>query len=591
MRAAPLAFFALACAALPACGTSDGDAIDAIAAASDAGNAPARDAASTADASTPVTPGADAGTPATPATTDAATPSTTDAGAAPTTDAGSATGTGSFTVTGRDEDRTGAPFTRGARARLDWDFPGAAKATLTGAGDMIALESTGAPAFDDMGGANVNAGNAIAAAQVPFAVNLLGDTWPVSARISISPKGVIARGLQTANAIVDPVLPIPKRTVSADWADGTIAAYLDPRFEPRDSSAKILTKSFDAGQPSERFVIEWSNFTTGVDFKPRLAVSMRVQAVIFANGTFEFRYGALANPSTATPLGDGAFLRGQGASIGLASSSGKTALVSQHVEALDAGGTTFRFVPTTALPPRGRGIFIIPASGNAALPLTIAGANGASRTVTLTVADAYAAPVVTSAPFASIRNESGVRAISFASDNALPLDVPFPLHVFGERWQSLAVFRTATLAPWGASVLGMTGGTNYDSAPFPKPVAPNGFVAGLYAANGSSWCAGGAVPTAYALVRESATPKSVTVEWPGLHKCGSTSLGSVDVQVTLRADGTATVHHGNVSAASATISDQALFFGLENGAGTQARFLSSANAPLPANRVFTFSRP
>jgi hypothetical protein len=598
MRTVPLAFLALACAAFPACGASDDGSTASESPAADAGTSPAR------DASTPARDASDAGS--APTTPDGATPAPSDDARAPAQDAGAAAdaadtpdaadasnagGPASFTVVGRDEDRGSAPFTKGSRARFDWDFPGATKVSLTGAGDMIALETTGAPAFDDMGGANASAANAIASAQVPFAVNLLGDSWPLNARISISPKGVIARGLQTASSIVDPVLPIPKRTISADWADGTIAAYLDPRFEGRDSTAKILTKSFDAGQPNERFVVEWSNFTTGVDFKPRLAVSMRVQAVIFANGAFEFRYGALANPATATPRADGAFLRGQGASIGLASSSGATALVSQHVETLDASGTTFRFLRTTNLPPRGRGIFLVPATSLAALPLTLTGSNGVSKTASLAVADAYAAPITTTAPFASIRNEAGVRALAFASDNALPLEVPFALQVFGERWQSLAVFRTATVGPWGASVLGMTGGTNYDSAPFPKPVAPNGFVAGLYAANGSSWCSGGAVPTAYALVRESATPKSVTIEWPGLHKCGSQALGSVDVQVTLRADGTAIVHHGATSAPTATVSDQTLFFGLENGAGTQARFLSSTSTALTANRVFTFTRP
>lgn len=606
MRRAPLTFLALALA-LPGCASSNDGEIAESPAVSDAGTprtdsgtaAPsAPDGAVAADASAIVDAGStlDAGT-----TFDAGSPSTSDAGAdtgaSPNADAGGGTvaGPASFTVIGRDEDRGSAPLTRGSRARLDWDFPGATKASLTGAGDMIALETTGAPAFDDMGGANASAANAIASAQVPFAVNVLGDSWPVNARISISPKGVIARGLQTASSIVDPVLPIPKRTITADWTDGTIAAYLDPRFEGRDSGAKILTKSFDAGLATERFVVEWSNFTTGVDYKPRLAVSMRVQAVIFADGTFEFRYGPLANPGTSTPLADGAFLRGQGASIGIASSSGVTAIASQHVEALHPSGTTFRFARTTNLPARGRGILLVPAASPASspttIPLTATGSNGVTKTLAVAIADAYAAPVTTTAAFTSIRSDANVRALSFGSDSALPLEVPFPLQVFGERWQSLAVFRTATVGPWGASVLGMTGGTNYDSAPFPKPVSPNGFVAGLYAANGASWCSGGAVPTAYALVRENTTPKSVTVEWPALHKCGAQTLGTVDVQVTLRADGTVLVHHGATSAPSATISDQTLFFGLENGAGNQARFASSSNAALPANRLLTFTRP
>jgi hypothetical protein len=444
-----------------------------------------------------------------------------------------------------------------------------------------------------MTGANAALATAIAAAQVPFAVRLLGDSWPASARISISPRGIISRGLQSASTIVDPVLPIPRRTVAGDWADGTIAPYLDPRFEARDGTSRILTKAFDAGLPTERFVVEWNNFTTGVDFKPRLPLSLRIQAVIFADGSFEFRYPPLPDPSTSTPLGDGAFLRGQGASIGLASSGGATVLVSQHMEALDPSGTTFRFVPTTQLPAEGRGLLVVPSNAPSALVVDLTGSNGASARQALTVREAYATPSSSTMGFMSIRQTPGVRALAFGSDAALPLEVPFPLQVFGEKWQSLAVFRAATVGPWGASVIGMTGGTNFDAAPFPKPVSPNGFVAGLYAANGSSWCTASGVPTVYASIREDTSPKTVTLEWPGLQRCGAQMRGTVDVQVTIRADGSVSVHHGNVSP-GATVTEQTLFVGLENGAGTLAvteAITTSGGSPLPDNRVFTFTRP
>jgi hypothetical protein len=429
---------------------------------------------------------------------------------------------------------------------------------------------------------------------IPFPVSLLGDRWPRDARVSVSPKGVISRGLQTATTIVDPVLPIPKRTVLGDWVDGTIAAYLDGRFEGRDASARITTKAFDAGLPTERFVVEWSNFTTGVDFKPRLAASIRVQAVLFANGAFEFRYGPLANPATATPLGDGAFLRGQGASIGLASSAGTTVAAAQHVHSLDPSGTTFRFLPSNALPPSGRAVLVLPGNAPASMPLTITGSNATTASATLTVADAYAAPTTANAAFTSIRNDPNARALAFGSDSALPLELPFPLQVFGERWQSLAVFRNAAVGPWGSSVLGMTGGTNYDANPFPKGVSPNGFVAALYPANGSLWCANGGVPTAYALVRDSTTPPSVTIEWPALHKCGSQALGTVDAQVTIDAAGKVVVAHGAVTPGTGTLSEQTIFVGLENGAGNAARTVAIAPAaatPFPGGRAFTFLRP
>ena len=532
----------------------------------------------------------DAATPA--ATSDAGTPTpTADAGSTSTTDGGP-TGAATLTVVGRDEDFGAGALTKGARVRIDWDLPGSTQASLTGAGDLITLEEIGAPSFDDMSGGTASLANAIATAQLPFEVTLLGDRWPALGRIAISPKGVISRGLQTASSILDAVLPIPKRSGvgPADWADGTIAPYLDGRFEARDSSARITTKAFDAGLPTERFVVEWNNFTTGVDFKPRLAASLRIQAAIFANGSVIFRYGAAANPSTSTPAGDGAFLRGQGASIGLASSTGTVVAAGQHVETLASSGTTLRFLPANSLPPRGRAILVVPATAGATLPLTIAGAGGAARTVTVNVVDAYKPVETSSEAFTSIRSASGVRALAFGSDSAVPLELPFPVQVFGERWQSLAVFRTATVGPWGASVLGMTGGTNYDAAPFAKPVSPSGFVAALYQANGSSWCAASGTPTAYALVRDAAPNPSVTLEWPGLQKCGATTLGSVDVQVTLQANGDVQVHHGNLSAPSATVSDQTRYVGIENGSGTIARMLALPSAALPASRLFTFVR-
>jgi hypothetical protein len=585
--------------------------------ASDAG-APALDAGQpSADAQPPsvdaAPPAADAQAPSVDATTaapDAQTPSV-DA-AAPAADAGSpavdaggpvltadggvvyppATGALSFTANGRDEARAANALTRGARVRLEWNIPGATRASLAGAGELVVLEAIGAPSFDDMAGGTATAAGSIASAVVPFPVSLLGDRWPRDARVSVSPKGVISRGLQTATSIVDPVLPIPKRTPFGDWVDGTIAAYLDGRFEGRDASARITTKAFDAGLPSERFVVEWSNFTTGADYKPRLAASIRVQAVLFANGAFELRYGALANPATASPLGDGALLRGQGASIGLASSAGVTVAAGQHVQALDPSGTTFRFAPANALPPSGRAVLVLAGNAPASMPLTVTGSNGATASTTLTVADAYAAPATATATFASIRNENGVRALAFGSDSTLPLELPFPVQVFGERWQSLAVFRNAAVGPWGSSVLGMTGGTNFDANPFPKGVSPNGFVAALYPANGSLWCANGGVPTAYALVREGATPPSVTVEWPALHKCGSQALGAVDVQVTIDAAGKVVIAHGAVTPSTGTLTEQTVYVGLENGAGNAARTLSIAPAAaFPGSRSFTFLRP
>lgn len=545
---------------------------------SDAGTASAFDAAR-GDAATSTT--TDAGTP----------PASSDGGAASVSDTGTCCAATLHAV-GRDEDFGTGPITRGARLQIDWDLPGATQASLAGAGDMIALEEVGAPSFDDMTGGTATLATAIATAQLPFEVTLLGDRWPALGRIAISPKGVISRGLQTATSILDAVLPVPKRSGvgPADWADGTIAPFLDGRFEGRDSSARITTKAFDAGLPTERFVVEWTNFTTGIDFKPRLAASLRVQAALFANGSVTFRYGPATNPSTSTPVGDGAFLRGQGASIGLASSTGKVVAAGQHTETLASTGTTLRFLLANSLPPSGRATFIVPSTAGSTLPLTVLGSNGASASTNVAVVDAYKPAVTSSEAFTSIRTASGVRSFTFGSESVVPLELPFPVQVFGERWQSLAVFRTASVGPWGASVLGMTGGTNYDAAPFAKPVSPSGFVAGLYQANGSSWCAASGTPTAYALVRDAAPIPSVTVEWPALQKCGSSTLGSVDVQVTLRANGDVQVHHGNVSSSSATVTDQTLYVGAENGSGTIARMLSLPSAALPASRLFTFVR-
>jgi hypothetical protein len=236
---------------------------------------------------------------------------------------------------------------------------------------------------------------------------------------------------------------------------------------------------------------------------------------------------------------------------------------------------------------------VVPSNAPSALVVDLTGSNGASARQALTVREAYATPSSSTMGFMSIRQTPGVRALAFGSDAALPLEVPFPLQVFGEKWQSLAVFRAATVGPWGASVIGMTGGTNFDAAPFPKPVSPNGFVAGLYAANGSSWCTASGVPTVYASIREDTSPKTVTLEWPGLQRCGAQMRGTVDVQVTIRADGSVSVHHGNVSP-GATVTEQTLFVGLENGAGTLAvteAITTSGGSPLPDNRVFTFTRP
>jgi hypothetical protein len=396
---------------------------------------------------------------------------------------------------------------------------------------------------------------------------------------------VVTRGAPSSNIILDPYLPIPVRSGAppADWGDGTLAVFLDTRMEGRDATAKIKTTTIGAaGDADRRFVIEWSNMTTGVDFKTRLDVKFNLQLAVFADGRVEYRYKPATAPAgSPTPQGDQALLLGQGATIGIAGSSGAVVPLSVHRASLPQAGATYTFYPKDKLPPKGRAIVTL-AKAAGVQELTLSG-----RKVTATIEAAYTVTEDTQA----IRDISATgTAIAFGGDNVVPVDLPFAVDVFHEKWRSLGVSRSGAVGPWGLSAPAITAGFNFDPDPLPKNRAPNGFIAPFYALNGSAWCSGTGAPAAYYLVEGAAPARKVTILWKALNKCGA-AANQIDVEAVLTEGGDVELLYGNLTSQDESITGKGVVVAMENGNGEVAFVpVKDTAARLAAGKRFVFKR-
>lgn len=467
-----------------------------------------------------------------------------------------------FTIE-RTDDATplaGATVTAGARDRvtLRWDVAGATTVSLAGAGDLVALVTDGTPTWDDLtasgGGLDrwektTSLTSTVHGATLPagFSPSILGDTW--SGSIAISARGVISRSSFSAS-VSNPALPIPSSGFSsADWADGTIAAFMDPRIDVQ-STSKLRYARFGTGADA-RAVVEWNDLTITPENGTKRPLHLTFQAAIKASGEIELRYQTLAvDAGSAQPIGDLALARGQSAVIGLASSSGDVVGLSLRRPSL-VPGVTYTFTKATALPAKGRAIVVLPkTTGSKTFTL----ANGATTwSVSADVQPMYSQTVGTG----TVRDISTEAAVKTLTSLPALVEVPFALGTFHEGWTALSVNKGA-IHPYGA-----VGQLLANDRPIPSTYSPNAIVAAAMPLSSSSWCGG----AHYALTDGIAPNREVIVLMKGVYRCGTTSSETLDVETTLFENGNVEVVYGNVLATSSAGTGESLVAGLENGNG------------------------
>ena len=507
-------------------------------------------------------------------------------------DAKADTGTaGSFTIR-RDDDAASVAASavtdaQRGRVRLAWKVSGATTAALDGAGDLVAVERAGTPSWDDLASVpGVAAGSAPVRAQMPFTFTLLGDTWRKDLAISINRRGVVTRGGTTSATILDPALPIPARGLSVppvDWADGTIAPFLDAHLEPRDAASRIKSTTLGSGA-DHRFVIEWSGLVTGVDTRPRIAIGLTFQVALYEDGRVELRYAKRDAAPQTSPL-DEAILRGQGAIIGLADASGtKVVPISLHRASIPAGGLTYALYPSGSLPSEGEAVVVLPESPGART-FTLRAAGGADLAVVADVRATYTVKTTTGV----VRDITleGATPLVFDADSVVGVDVPFTLDVLREGWRGLSVSRTGAVGPWGMSSIAVASGLGGDPNPLPKRVSPNGFLPVFYGMGVSApaWCSTAPTP-AYALVEPGATPRRVTVLWKQIYRCGAAgSANRLDAEVVLFENGDVEYVYGNHTSHDPSITGSGVLAGLESANGDVAFVVARDTAGALENGV------
>lgn len=444
------------------------------------------------------------------------------------------------------------------RVTLKWDVPGATSLALTGAGPMIALVTDGTPRWDDLtaagGGTDrvekTSGLTSVTTVALPatFKPTILGDVWQTSIAIGI--RGVISRS-SSSGTVSNPSLPMPKPFVSTDWADGTIAPFMDAKIDVSTTS-KLRYASF-VGSSDPRVVVEWNDVT----FFPENSTTkspahLTFQTAIYADGRVEFRYKTLSVDASSTrPIADLALARGQGAAIGLASSSGTAIPLSVRRPSLPTSGVTYTFTPTDKLPGKGVAIAVLPATpGTVAFRL----ADGASTvgTANATVDPMYALTTGTG----TVRDISGEAGVKTLLPPTL-LELPFALGTFREGWTALTIGK-GVVYPWGANGTALS-----NDRPIPSTYAPSAIIAAAYPLNSSSWCGG----AHYALVEGAAPSRKVIVLMKGVYRCGASTSETLDVETTLFENGDVEVVYGNVVGTGAKLTGEGLVAGVENGNG------------------------
>ncbi len=481
----------------------------------------------------------------------------------------------------------GPQVTVGQRERvyLDWTAVGGVPVSLTGAGDTIVVVREGTPSYDN----DVATGTEVAPntlfgskvfsvpvnAHLPFVTTILGDVWGSGAGdISISPRGVITRGIVTSvGADLAGALPLYRSgAIGSSWADGTLAAFFDSRLGSDDAgTSRIRYKAYGAGgDPERRFVVEWANMTTTVlNTSRKLPISRTFQLAIYADGRVELRYKA-PNLGPMPNDADNAIVAGQGATIGLASSTSDPAraipLSVRRPSLPLAAGITYSFLQHDKLPASGRALVVTSAATGSAAYVLTAGATVA--TTTANVVPMYTVTrTVDATPVRDISAVPGVRdAIPSPSDTIGKIELPFALGVFHEGWRSLAVAPSGAIGPWGAaSLLNSTVDGSVPSAQL-----PNGYLAAYRPLNGDSWVLATYPDTnAFKYLVEGAAPgRRVSVMYRGVGVGRDTvTADHLDFEVVVLENGDVEYHYGNPSSASAALLGLDKLIAIENGNG------------------------
>lgn len=484
------------------------------------------------------------------------------------------------------------------RVYLDWSTGGGGPVSLTGAGDTVVVVRDGTPTYDnDVATGTEVAPNTIFGSKVfsvpvnaklPFVTSILGDVWGSGAGdISISPRGVVSRGAITSiGADLAGALPMyGGGAIGSSWADGTLAAFFDSRLGSDDAgTSRIRYKAYGgAGDPDRRFVVEWANMTTTVlNTTRKLPIARTFQLAIYADGRVELRFKAPNRGPTPNDADD-AIVAGQGATIGLASSTADPARaipLSVRRPSLPLGaGITYSFLAHDKLPASGRALVTTPAVTGAVSYVLTAGA-----TVATTVADVVPMYTVTrtvdAIPLRDISALPGVKdALPSPADTIGRIELPFALGVFHEGWRSLAVAPSGAIGPWGAASL-LNSSVN---ATVPSAQLPNGYLAAFRPLSGDSWVLATYPDTnAFKYLVEGAAPsRKVTVMYKGVGLGRDTvTANHIDFEVVLGESGDVEYHYGNLSSSSPVILGVDNLIAIENGNGDVG---IKVGDPLPAD--------
>ena len=471
------------------------------------------------------------------------------------------------------------------RVLLEWNTPGPGPVSLSGAGSLIAVVRDGVSTYDN----DVATGTEVApttsfgqkvlsatvTANLPFTTTNLGDVWGGgTGAITISPRGVVTRGsVASVGSDLAGALPMyGGGVIASSWADGTLAPFFDSRLNTDDAgTSRIRYKAYGgAADLDRRFVVEWSNMTTTVlNTSRKLPIARTFQLAIYADGRVEFRYKQ-PNLGPAPNEADNAIVAGQGATIGLASSTqdlDKALPLSIRRPSLPLDkAVTYTFYPSDKLPAKGRALVVTPPTTGAFDYVLTAGAK--VTTTTVNVVPMYTVTrVVDNTPIRDISAAPGVQnALANPSDTIGKIELPFALGVFHEGWRSLAVAPSGAIGPWGAGALI----NNTVSTTAPSRQLPNGYLAVFRPVNGDSWVLATFPDTeAYKYVIEGAAPnRKVTVMYKnvGVGR-GTVAANKLDFEAVLFENGDVEYHYGNLSSASPTLLGTDNLIAIENGNG------------------------